>query len=167
MLLLLFPPEDFTDSISEFNLFHWFISRISLIHQSNFTDSQWKTYSCCLQRIVTANQWPFTDSGLESREIEDELCLKEYSDTALSPKFHPRCSPSFIFVKVDLEPSNNLVVSRENAIFAKWIAAEISIFQNDCDWFGWTNINPVRFSANHNFITTLKKKFSYKNRNSC
>ena len=29
-------------------------------------NSQWKTYSCCLQWIVTANQWPFTDSGLES-----------------------------------------------------------------------------------------------------
>ena len=31
ILVLLFPPEDFTDSISEFKLFHWFISRILLI----------------------------------------------------------------------------------------------------------------------------------------
>ena len=48
---------------------HWFnkwVQSISLSHQSNFTDSQWKTYSCCHQWIVTANQSPFTDSDLES-----------------------------------------------------------------------------------------------------
>ena len=50
--------------------FHWFnkwVQSISLIHQSNFTDSQWKTYSWCHQWIITANQWPFTDSDLESK----------------------------------------------------------------------------------------------------
>ena len=49
--------------------FHWFnkwVQSISQIHQSICTDSQWKTYSCCHKWIVTANQWPFTDSGLES-----------------------------------------------------------------------------------------------------
>ena len=49
--------------------FHWFnkwVQSIPLIYQSNFTDSQLKTYSCCHQWIVTANQWPFTDSGSES-----------------------------------------------------------------------------------------------------
>ena len=50
--------------------FHWFnkwVQSIPRIHQSNFTNSQWKTYSCCHQWIVTANQWPFTDSDLESK----------------------------------------------------------------------------------------------------
>ena len=46
-----------------FYRFNNWVQSISLIHQSNFTDSQWKTYSCCHQWIVTANQWPFTDSG--------------------------------------------------------------------------------------------------------
>ena len=52
--------------------FHWFnkwVQSISQIYQSNFTDSQWKTYSCCHQWIVTANQWPFTDSDLESGHV--------------------------------------------------------------------------------------------------
>ena len=50
--------------------FHWFnkwVQSISLIHQLNFTDSQWKAYSCCHQWIVTSNQWPFTDSVSESK----------------------------------------------------------------------------------------------------
>ena len=38
LLILLFPPEEFTDRIS---------MSISLVHQSNFTDSQLKIYSCC------------------------------------------------------------------------------------------------------------------------
>ena len=49
--------------------FHWFnkwVQSISLIHQSNFNHSQWKTYSCCHQWIDTARQWLFTDSGLEN-----------------------------------------------------------------------------------------------------
>ena len=117
MLLLLFPPED-------------------------FTDSQSKTYSCWVQWIVTAIQWPFTDSGLESkteRRIRKKHVFINEFNTSQSESFWNQLPNHFepiwkvLWISFEVNPlkiNSNVIEPRFQFWWSIWDRVDLNQFFN-------------------------------------